>query len=62
MSVRTGHSWIPLVAVPVIVVVTFAVIWAAAPEDLRGLLLLAAGVIAAAVYGALYLIQRRRHW
>ena len=62
MSIRTRQTRIPLIAVTVIVVVALAAIWAAAPEDLRGLLLLAAGAITLAVCGALYLIERRRHW
>ena len=62
MSSRIGPMWIPLITFTVIVVVAFAAIWGAAPEDLRGWLLLAAGVVSVLVYGAIYTIQRHRHW
>ena len=62
MSSRPGPTWIPLMAMAAILVVAVAAIWVAAPEDLRGWLLLAAGAITAAVYVALYVLQRRRHW
>ena len=62
MSIRTGRTGIPIIAVALIIVVGVAAIWAVTPEDLRGLLLLTAGVVAAAAYGALFVIERRRHW
>lgn len=62
MPIRTGPTWIAIIAVMVILVVAVAAIWTAAPEDLRGWLLLAGGAITVAVYGALYVLQRRRHW
>jgi hypothetical protein len=46
----------------VILIVAWAVIWSWAAPDVRGVVLLAGGVIASAFYVALYVMQRRRHW
>jgi hypothetical protein len=58
-SRSAGSALLVLVVAAVFVV---AVIWAVSPEDVRGVLMLAGGVLTAAVYMVLYVIQRRRHW
>ncbi len=59
---RGGRRWFPLVAAAAVLVVAFAVIWAAAPDDLRGLILVVGGAITAATYAAVYVLQRHIHW
>ena len=62
MRSRSGLKWMLLLAAAVVLVVALAVVWAVAPNEGRGPLLLAAGGLVAVMYGALYAIQRRRHW
>jgi hypothetical protein len=62
MSRPNGRSWLLPVAAATIVLLAFAIIWFAAPEDLRGLVILAGGVVTAALYLGLYALQRARHW
>lgn len=54
--------WVWLGSVALILLVAVAVIWVVAPEETRGGFLLVAGAATAALYGALYAGQRRRHW
>ncbi len=58
-SRSAGSALLVLVVAVVFVVV---VIWAVSPEDVRGVLMLAGGVLTVAVYVVLYVLQRRRHW
>lgn len=66
MARQSRQAWILKVGAPVgepvALVVLLAVIWAAAPEDLRGPLMLVGGMFAAVTYLVLYAVQRRRHW
>ena len=62
MRSQSGPSWILVLGGFVVVAIVLGAIWAVAPEDARGLLLLAGGAITVAVYLALSAIQRRRHW
>jgi hypothetical protein len=62
MAGRQGRSWVQFVIAAAILLIAFAVTWAAAPEDLRGPMLLAAGVVTAALYVGLFAVERARHW
>ena len=62
MAGRQGRSWVQFVVAAAILFIAFAIIWTAAPEDVRGPMLLAAGVITAAVYLGVFALQRARHW
>ena len=61
MRSQSRAPWTLILGVTVVAIVLGAV-WALAPEEARGLLMLAAGAISVALYLALYAIQRRRHW
>jgi NaMN:DMB phosphoribosyltransferase len=54
--------WILILGGIVAIAVVLGAIWAAAPDDVRGLLMLAGGAMTLAVYLALLAIERRRHW
>jgi hypothetical protein len=56
-----GRVVIAAIVLTVVVLVVVA-IWTAVPEDSRGLLVLAAAAIGLALYGGLYVLQRRLHW
>ena len=62
MRRRSRPPWILILGGTVAVVIVLGAVWAVAPEDARGLLMLAGGALTVAVYLALYAIQRRRHW
>ncbi len=62
MRNQSRPPWILVLGGIVVVAIVLATIWAMAPEDARGLLMLAGGAITVAVYLALFAIQRRRHW
>jgi quinol-cytochrome oxidoreductase complex cytochrome b subunit len=62
MRSQSRPPWILILGGTVVVAIVLGAIWAVAPEDARGLLMLAGGAITVAVYLALYAIQRRRHW
>jgi hypothetical protein len=62
MHSQSRPPWILILGGTVAVAIVLGAIWAVAPEDARGLLMLAGGAITVAVYLALYAIQRRRHW
>lgn len=51
-----------IVAVAVAFIVLLATVWAATPEDLRGVLLLVGGAVALVVSVLGYVVQRRLHW
>jgi len=61
MRSQSRRPWI-LILGAMVVAIFLGAVWAVAPEDARGLLMLAGGAITVAVYLALYAIQRRRHW
>lgn len=62
MRSQARLPWILILGAMVAVAIVLGAVWAVAPEDARGLLMLAGGAITVAVYVALYAIQRRRHW
>jgi len=62
MRSQSRPPWILILGAMVAVAIVLGAVWAVAPEDARGLLMLAGGAITVAVYLALYVIQRRRHW
>jgi len=62
MRNQSRPPWILILGGIVVVAIVLGAIWAVAPEDARGLLMLAGGAMAVAVYLALFAIQRRRHW
>lgn len=51
-----------IVAVAVAFIVLLATVWAATPEDLRGVFLLVGGAVALVVSVLGYVVQRRLHW
>jgi hypothetical protein len=62
MERRSRRKWLPILAATVVVVLVMAAIWAAAPEDVRGLLMVVGGVFyGVAVVGG-YVVERRLHW
>lgn len=56
-----GRVVIAAIVMAVVVLVVVAA-WTAVPEDGRGLLVLAAAAIGLALYGGLYVLERRLHW
>ena len=54
--------WILVLGAIVAVAIVVGAVWAVAPEDARGFLMLAGGAITVAAYLALFAVQRRRHW
>jgi hypothetical protein len=56
-----GRIVVAMIAVAVALAIVVA-IWTAAPDDGRGLVLLAAAAIGLALYGVLFTLQRRFHW
>ena len=62
MAGRKGRNWIQFVVGAAILLIAFAIIWAAASGDVRGPMLLAAGIITAALYLGIIVVQRARHW
>jgi hypothetical protein len=60
MRSQSRPPWILILGGTVAIVL--GAIWAVAPEDARGLLILAGAAMTVAVYLAMYAIQRRRHW
>jgi hypothetical protein len=46
----------------VVTVLVVVAVWTAVPEDGRGVLVLIAAAIGLALYGGLYVLQRRLHW
>lgn len=62
MRSQSRPPWILVLGGAVVVAIVLGAIWAVAPEDARGLLVLVGGLITLAVYLALYAIQRRGHW
>ena len=60
---RRSHSpLIPILGGFAAVIIVLWAVWAIAPEDVRGLLMVAGGAVTAVAYLVLYAIQRRRHW
>lgn len=62
MHHRSPSTWILILGGAVAVVIVLGVVWAIAPEDVRGLLMLAGGAMTVALYLALYAVERHRHW
>jgi NaMN:DMB phosphoribosyltransferase len=62
MRRRSSPLWILILGGTVAVAIVLGAVWAVAPADARGLLMLAGGALTVAVYVVLYAIQRRRHW
>jgi hypothetical protein len=46
----------------VVVVLVMAAIWAAAPQDVRGLLMVFGGVVYIVTVVGGYVVERRLHW
>jgi hypothetical protein len=62
MAHRSRRSWILILAASVVVIIAMAAVWAAAPEDLRGVLILIGGVFCVATTVGGYAIERHVHW
>jgi hypothetical protein len=62
MDLRTRRRWLLVIGTTAVIVLVMAAIWAVAPEDLRGLLLVIGGVFYAATVVGGYVIERRLHW
>jgi hypothetical protein len=56
------RAWLLFLAAPLALMVVLGVIWAAAPDGLRGLLMLVGGVLTAVACVVGYVIERRAHW
>ena len=62
MTGPTRRMGILVLAASIVIMVAMAAVWAIAPEDVRGMLLLAGGLLwAAAIVGG-YVVERRVHW
>jgi hypothetical protein len=62
MARRSRRTLVLILGATVLVALLLAIVWAAAPDDLRGSLMLAGGVVAVATYAGLYVIERDEHW
>lgn len=62
MERQSRRRWLPILGATVVIVLVMAVIWEAAPEDARGLLMVVGGVFYAVTVIGGYVIERRLHW
>jgi len=62
MQRQTRRPWGLILGTTLAAVAVLAVIWTAAPEGDRGLLMLVGGVLTAVVFVPLYALQSRDHW
>lgn len=62
MAHYSRRFWVLSLGASVVIIVTMAAVWAAAPEDIRGLLMLVGGLIYAVTVVGGYAIERRVHW
>jgi hypothetical protein len=62
MAHRSRRRWVLVLGASVFIMVAMAAVWTAAPEYVRGVLVLIGGVLwAMAIVGG-YVIERRVHW
>ncbi len=63
MHTRSARLWLAIIiAAGAILAALFAVVWGAAPDEWRGILLAAGLVVAVATYVIGHLVVRRLHW
>lgn len=62
MKRQSQRRWLQLLGATLAIVLVIAAVWAAAPEDLRGLFLIVGGVLYAVTTVGGYAIERRIHW
>jgi len=62
MRSQSRSAWTLILGGTIVVAIVLGAVWTLAPEETRGLLMLAAGAITVAIYLGLYAIERRRHW
>ena len=62
MAHLTRRLWALILGASVVTIVALAVVWAAAPEGIRGVLILVGGVLCAVATVGGYAIERRVHW
>jgi hypothetical protein len=62
MARRSRRLWVLVLWASGVIIVAMAAVWAVAPEDVRGVLLLVGGVISAVTIVGGYAIERRVHW
>jgi hypothetical protein len=62
MTHSARRFWTLFVGASIVIVVAMAAVWAAAPQDVRGALLLVGGALYAVTIIGGYAIERRVHW
>jgi hypothetical protein len=62
MAHLSRRSWVLILAASVVIIAAMAALWASAPEDLRGVLMLVGGVFWAVMIVGGYAIERHVHW
>jgi hypothetical protein len=62
MERQSRRRWLLILGATVVIVLVMGVIWAAAPEDLRGFLLVVGGVFYLVTVVGVFVIERRTHW
>ncbi len=62
MKRQARGRWLLILGSTVVIVLVMAAIWAAAPEDVRGLLLVVGGVFYIVTVVGVFVIERRMHW
>lgn len=62
MADLSQRLWLLILGAFVVIVGAMAAVWAAAPEDIRGVLMLVGGVLYAVTVVSGYAIERRVHW
>jgi hypothetical protein len=62
MAHLSRRSWVLILAASVGIIVAMAAVWAAAPDDLRGVLILVGGVFYVVTIVGGYAIEHHVHW
>ena len=62
MAHLSRRSWVLIPAASVVIIVAMAAVWAAAPDDLRGVLILVGGVFYVVTIVGGYAIEHHVHW
>ena len=62
MAHLSRRSWVLILAASVVIIVAMAAVWAAAPDDLRGVLILVGGVFYVVTIVGCYAIEHHVHW
>ena len=54
--------WVLVLGATVVIIVAMAAVWAAAPEGIRGVLMLVGGALYVVTIVGGYAVERRIHW